>query len=477
MSTPSVLLGPIVGGLSHNRANIWARADSPSTLHIWLAAHADLSDTQLIGQVELLPEDGCAGIVSLERLEPEKKYYYAVSLRNVRPAQNDFHSFTTFPEPRTPRSFSFAFGSCYLPPDERGGETMDELNRRIEPEDLRFGLFLGDQIYADRADLNGIGQIAVTLDEYRAVYEYAWRRPVMRALLPSLPLFMTLDDHEVDDDWRWLDSEHSAAAISAFERFFRWLKGLPSEQRRLSPERVHAALKAYHEHQAIHAPGGFLPLETNPIGESRSQSQDTVSFAYAFYLGGAAFFVLDTRTMRVKDGKRSMLGEAQWTLLQEWLKEANSQYPIKFLVSSATILHPFWLDLTRDRWNGFPVERERLLEFLAVNEIEGLHILTGDLHSAHAVSAELKCPGGRRIPIWEFCSTPFEQSARLAAITYRPLSSKWIGNQKRLFQQTGRNFGIIHVDFDASTPHVTFTLHYDQNGWKIRPPIATILKT
>jgi len=476
MVSPSILLGPIVGGLSHDHANIWARANAPSILHVWLATNADLSDAQLVGQVELPAGDGCAGILPIDQLEPETKYYYAASLGEIRPAQQEFHSFATFPQPRILRSFAFAFGSCYLPPNEHGGQTMDELRRHIEPDNLRFGLFLGDQIYADGADRNGIHRIAVTLEEYRALYEYAWCRPAIRGLLPSLPLFMTLDDHEVDDDWHWRDLERRWAAIPAHNQVFRWLKGLPPEQRHLSPERVRAALKAYYEHQAMHAPGMPLPLETNALGEFQFHRHDAGSLAYRFYFGGAAFFVLDTRTMRVKGRKKSLLSEGQWAILQEWLKQVNEQYPVKFLVSSGTILHPFWLDITRDRWNGFPVERERLLEFLAVNEIEGVHIITGDLHTAYAISAELKCPNGRRFPIWEFCSSPFEQSASPSTITYHPLFSKWIGSQKRLFWQTGQNFGVVHVDFDSSTPHVSFNLHYYQNGWKTRPPITTLLR-
>ena len=176
--------------------------------------------------------------------------------------------------------------------------------------------------------------------------------------------------------------------------------------------------------------------------------------------------------MRVKKEKKSMLGEGQWEKLEQWLLKVKDEYPVKFLISSGTILYPFLLDIVRDRWSGFRVERERLLKFLAINEIEGIHILTGDIHSAHAVSAELKCPGGRRIPIWEFCSTPFEQESMWVTTTYVPMLSKWICKQKKLFRQTGQNFGVIHVDFDHPTPQVSFTLHYNQNGWKIRNPIV-----
>lgn len=473
MKQPSLLLGPLVGGLSHNSANIWARADSPSTLFVWLGMRGDAKDAKLAGTAELPKRDGFAGIMKLSGLKPETEYYYAVSLRKVRPRRDEFHRFTTMPKPGSRRSFSFVFGSCYLPPDEHGGESLDELSRRIETDNLRFGLLLGDQIYADTAKGNGLGRIPVTLEEYRKVYEYTWSRPAIKSLLPNLPLFMILDDHEVDDDWRWRDPERQWADIPWHNKFLRWLKGIPPQQRHLHPGRIRAALKAYHEHQAMHAPEMLIPLEPDEAGKYQFHRHEEGSLAYTFTCGGAAFFVLDTRTMRVKGRERSLLSEGQWRVLQEWLIEVKDRYPVKFLVSSGAILFPFWLDITGDRWSGFPAERERLLEFLATHEIEGVRILTGDLHSAHAVSAELKCPSGRRIPIWEFCSTPFEQTSFFISNTYHPVFSKWLGKQKKLFRQTGQNFGIVRVDFDPPTPRVTFSLRYNENGWKSRPPVHT----
>ncbi len=467
----SLLLGPIVGGLSYKSANIWARAKSPATMYVWLGTSADLRDARRVGEAPLVSADGCAGVVTLEKLKAATKYFYAVSLRRVRPSPNEFHSFSTFPKPRSKKSFSFAFGSCYLPPDEHGGQTMDELYKRIKTDDLRFGVFLGDQIYADNIKQNGLGRVAVTVDEYRAVYEYAWSRPVMQKLLPDLPLFMTLDDHEVDDDWRWQDAERRWAHIPPLNQFRRWLAGLPPEQRNISPERVRAALKAYHEHQTMHAPEMMFPPEMNALGEFQFPKHDAGSLAYSFYVGGAAFFVMDTRTMRVKGEKKTLLGEGQWIALQEWLKKVKDDYPVKFIISSGTLLYPFWLDISHDRWEGFRDERERLLKFLATNEIEGVHILTGDIHSAHAVSAELNCPSGRRIPIFEFCATPFEQGGSWITNTYYPMRSPWLGKQKKIFYQRGQNFGVVHVDFESPTPVVSFTLHCNDGGWKTLPPV------
>jgi len=468
MPTVNILLGPIVGGLSDSGANIWARADRTSTLYVWLAKRADLKDVKLAGQAALPAENGFAGIVPLTKLQAETEYYYAVSMQENQPAANDFHKFKTFPKPTIRRSFSFLFGSCYLPNGEAGSLTFNEIHKHIDSDDLCFGIFLGDQIYADNAEHNGIDRIAVTLDDYRSVYAKAWLRKPIHDLLPDVPLFMILDDHEVDDDWRWDNVERTIWSIPLFNQFLRLFKRIPLFQRDLTGDRIRAALKAYQEHQAMHAPQMLLPFKVDSVGQSTLQGSDSGTFAYEFTYGDAAFFVLDIRTMRVKKGKNRLLGDAQWNVLEQWFLKVKNDYPVKFLVSSGTIFYSFLLDVGQDRWSGFPYDRNRLLQFIAENEIEGIHILTGDLHSAHCISAEIKCPNGRRIPIWEFCSSPFEQKTEKASATYLPMCSKWVRKQKKHFRQTGNNFGVVHVEFNESAPKVTFDLHYNQVGWKVR---------
>lgn len=455
-----LLLGPILGGLSHNSAKVWARADAPAQMHVWLAARPDASDAQYLGAADLPAKDGHAGILPITGLKPETRYFYAVSLQKKRPPQNEFHAFTTFPKAGAKKTFSFAFGSCFRAPKEGGGEALDRLRGCVEEEQLRFGLMIGDQIYADAAEFNGLGRVAVTLDEYRQVYAHNWSHPAMQKLLPSLPLFMTLDDHEVDDDWHWRDPSRQWGDISILQKVTRLLARRPPQERHLFEARIRAALKAYEEHQAIHAPDLLLPFETDALGEVIFHQHDPASFAYTFYFGNAAFFVLDTRTMRVGGRRRTMLGEGQWRVLREWLKEVKDEYKVKFIVSSCSLLHPFFFDIANDRWMGFPKERERLLEFLAVHEIEGVRILTGDLHSGHAITAQLKCPSGRRIPIAEFCASPFEQKSVWISFGYVPLFSKWLTRQKRHFYRAFNNFGIVNVNFASPEPAVTFTLHY-----------------
>lgn len=325
---------------------------------------------------------------------------------------------------------------------------------------------IGDNIYADAFEHNGIGKIACTLEEYRAVYQYTWSRPDFRQLLLNLPVFMTLDDHEVDDDWRWTNRNRQQAYIPWWDKLQRWLKRRPSLERDIPLKRVQDALQAYWEHQGMHAPPFHLPPRLNSDGQYELIPGDPGSLAYSFNFGAAAFFVLDTRSMRIRNRReRIMLGEGQWLALESWLRAVKDRFPVKFLITSCSMLYPMWLDIPEDRWAGFPKERDRLLNFLANEGIEGVHLLAGDLHTAHAVRTDLYSPDGREIPLWEFCSSPFEQQpSKFTKYTYLPLRGGSIKNSERLCWIPQNNYGVVRVDFpEAAAPGVRFEL-YGKNG-------------
>lgn len=465
----NLLLGPLVGGLCHNRAFLWGRADGPATLHAWLGQSPDLSDGQLAGKsLELRAEDGFSGVAPVHNLTPNTHYHYHLAIDETPPSRSEgpYPSFTTFPLPGLPASFAFSFGSCFRPADENGGKIFYTLEAKRRERELRFILLLGDQIYADAFRHNGLGRVACSLEDYRAVYAYTWSRPPFRQLLQNLPAFMTLDDHEVDDDWRWTDITRQVAYIPIWDRIERLLKGRLRQEWLIPVQRVQDALKAYWEHQGMHAPPFEIPLPVDQEGQYKLLPQNPGSLAYTFTFGAAAFFVMDTRTMRVRGRHvRSMLGEGQWHVLEEWLLSVKDTYPVKFLVTSCSMLFDMWLDFPRDRWSGFPEERNRLLHFLAAHGIENVYLLAGDLHSAHAVSADLYGPQGRSLPVWEFCSTPFEQKPNtLSKRTYVRLRSGPVKQQELHFCLGLNNFGLVQVDFDCTArPRVCFEL-YDEKG-------------
>ena len=144
-----LILGPLVGGLADTQAYLWARADGPATLHAWLGQQPDLSDAALAGTFELPAENGFAGIAPLNDLIPETQYFYTLTLDASPPAPTAeaYPAFTTFPVDGEIRSFSFAFGSCFLPQHENGGEIFNHLNQlrlcKLLHKDLYFPVWLG----------------------------------------------------------------------------------------------------------------------------------------------------------------------------------------------------------------------------------------------------------------------------------------------------------------------------------------------
>jgi len=223
-------------------------------------------------------------------------------------------------------------------------------------------------------------------------------------------------------------------------------------------------LQAYWEHQGMHARGYFLPLALNDEYRYTLAPNDLGSLAYSFTHGAAAFLVLDTRTMRVKPkgGQKKMLGEGQWQVLKDWLDDVKDAYPVKFIVTSCAMLYQLRFDIPRDRWTGFEDERDQFIKEVGKRDINGIYLLAGDLHSAHAMEVQIPGSSGL-IPLWEFCATPFEQDPnKLARYRWmrKPLPEGLVTSQELHFTYYQHNFGVVEVNFDdLQKPKVRFEIY------------------
>ncbi|MFZ5912557.1 MAG: hypothetical protein ACOYYU_21360 [Chloroflexota bacterium] len=185
--TNPLLLGPIIGGLSHTGVKLWGRAPQAATLHAWLSS-ASPEQAQPAGKTSVTAAAGFAGIVEITDLQPETTYHYALTLSDHLPPAASFRTFKTAPVPGQPRTFRFAFGSCFLP--GAGASAGQAFRRMLENhDDLSFALMLGDQVYADEWKHNGLGRVAVDKADFRAVYQHTWSNPALREFLRRTPVY------------------------------------------------------------------------------------------------------------------------------------------------------------------------------------------------------------------------------------------------------------------------------------------------
>jgi phosphodiesterase/alkaline phosphatase D-like protein len=471
MKKPELLLGPIVGDLSHDHVKLWGRTSSKSTLYGWINDSGQVKQT---GSTPVDSKTGFAGVVPIHGLRPDTWYRYALTLSDERPPAETFGRFKTGPEPGRPKSFSFTFGSCFLPFLDEPGTVFQRILRMHGQ--ASFLLLIGDQVYADLWKYNGLkDHVAITKDDYDEIYRYSWSNKYMRKLLKNLPVFMTLDDHEVDNDWHWKGPTREYAVIGWFTKMKRQLRRRPPEEIHLSLERIQNALQSYWEHQGIHGPDLLIP-ESVIQDQVQLEPSKPFSFAYTFTYGKAAFFVMDTRTKRMRRfSKGEVLGIEQLLIFKAWLGKVKDRYPIKFVVTSTAFLQFLFGDYSLDRWSGFPRERDRILRYIQEHEIEGIHFLTGDLHTGHAISIDIKGKTGKDIRVWEFCASPFEQKTNplISLLTLHQMPHKLWKNYKVHFSKANINYGVVNVDFDAAgSPKVGFELHYvEKDGkWKVNRP-------
>jgi alkaline phosphatase D len=221
---------------------------------------------------------------------------------------------------------------------------------------------VGDQIYAD--DLNAVNPDK-TVDQFFRRYRDAFSQPHIRKLMSVVPTYMTLDDHEIEDNW-------PAKADS-------------QDQRTLFPVAIHA----YQTYQLSHSPN--IPVVGNRL-------EGTPTHLWYTYADGCTdVFVTDSRTERLMQrsglGDRSMLSPTQFGALKAWLKNGSGR--VKLIVTSV----PFFPDVGKgenaDKWSGFPEQRVALLEWIEHHQIRPVVFLSGDVHSS--MSAEIVSPSGLRV--------------------------------------------------------------------------------
>ncbi len=277
----------------------------------------------------------------------------------------------------SPARLRFVFASCQAWND--GFYTAYE---HIAAEALDLVVHLGDYIYEDAVSGHRTGRVveshlrpeARDLSGYRLRYALSKAEAPLQRAHALFPWLVTMDDHEVDDNW--------AGGTSGLDFD---IDIIPPLFRRRT-----AAFQAMYEHQPLR----IAQLPTGPAMRLHRRYR---------YGDLAEITMLDTREYRSKQASlngtlttdrarrsrtdRSILGGAQRDWLIEGLRRSHARWQIigNQVVMAQTDHDPGPATVvSTDAWDGYTADRDTILGEATDHGTRNLVVITGDRHENYA---------------------------------------------------------------------------------------------
>ena len=326
------------------------------------------------GTAQARPESSHSVHVDVKGLRPWRHYWYRFRVGNQVSPVGRTRSAPAYDQ--SVPVLSMAFASCQAWWEGWYTAYADMARRE---HDVVF--FLGDYIYEfgiDRgvrphSNEDYVTRQTVTLDEYRNRYASYKMDPDLQAAHASAPWVVTVDDHEVVDNWA--DEAHPSAPPAQFL------------VRRAN------AFRAYWEHMP-------LRLAQLPNGP------DMQLYRRIRYGRLAEFSVLDTRQYRsdqaygdgskfpgpdVLDPTRTLTGDEQERWLLDGWTASQSRWNVlaqQNALARLDVKDGPELLVPMDTWDGYAASRDRVLGGAYQRKVRNLVSIGGDLH--RSVASDLK---------------------------------------------------------------------------------------
>jgi alkaline phosphatase D len=232
--------------------------------------------------------------------------------------------------PLMANTYRIAFGSCAKQ------DRPQPVWSTIDQERPDVFLFIGDNVYADTQNPQ--------LMEAR--YQQLAEIPEFKSFRARVPMLATWDDHDYGANDAGAEFPMKAKAQEIFLDFFQ----VPQDSPRRQQEGIYYA-------------------ETRNWQDKRIQ-----------------FILLDTRYFRSPlqkgpggyrpdlDPEATLLGQAQWTWLEEQLRQPAD---LRIIASSIQFLA---MDHRFEKWHNLPLERQKMLNIIARTGAEAVVFVSGDRH-------------------------------------------------------------------------------------------------
>lgn len=322
------------------------------------------------GEVAATPQLAHSVHVEVSGLRPDRVYWYR--FRSGAYVSDIGRTRTAPAREAALNSLAFAFASCQNLP-----EGYFTAYAHMAEEDLDFVIHLGDYIYEGSAQGTiGRGHLPAaetfSLADYRVRHAQYKLDPDLRAAHAAFPWLVTLDDHDVENNWA---SEHSQPDSE------------PDQDPEVFLQRRAAAFQAFYENQ---------PLRLT----SRPDGPDMQLYRRLAFGNLAQLDMVDTRQYRDVqltdpadrfDPARTMLGETQEDWLLDGLERSSATWNL--LANQVFVMQADHTDgpdvrWGMDPWDGYAAARQRLLDGVRERGVENFVVVTGDAH--RSVGADLK---------------------------------------------------------------------------------------
>jgi alkaline phosphatase D len=329
----------------------------------WQVADDDrFTRVRAAGRARTGPQDGYAVHVEVGGLPAGGTFFYRFgALGRISPTGTT----RTAPPPTALTPVSIAFGSCAN--YEHGYFTA---YRHLAQEEPDLVLFLGDYLYEEAAGTyraksgnpRSYGDAEPrTVEGYRRRYALHHADPDLQAAHAAAPWVCVFDDHEVSNNWA---GDHPETPQPTF------------------PARRAAAFRAWYENVPVRLP-------------QRPQGSTIQCFRRLAWGATATFHMLDTRqyrdvqvggpsaAARRTDPRRTITGAAQEQWLVDGLRRSRARWDVlgqQVFFSQLDLAPGPPRGFNADAWDGYPVERDRIVASWQQARVRNPVVLSGDVH-------------------------------------------------------------------------------------------------
>jgi alkaline phosphatase D len=375
------------GDVTQRSAVLWARAGTAGTVHFELARRPAFLLLVWSAQLEVA-DARIPAKVQVDGLEPDTRYFYRVSSPNGEQLTGTFR---TAAESAARRALRFGVSG-----DWRGELAPYPSISNAPWRGLDFFVELGDTVYADYPSPAVPADQARTLDELRDKHREgygerfgiaSWAR-----LRSMMPVYATIDDHEVTNDF-------AGGAPADTDMRFPETEGLINETALYAN-----GLRAFVDYNPI------VDTIYSTIGDTRTDGRPDL-YRYRTFGNQAALCLVDARSFRdaplapVEDPlepsqvsdfiarsfdidpttfqplpRRTMLGTRQLERLKADLVQAQADGITWKLIMLPEPIQSLTVILAEDRFEGYARERSEILGFIHDHGIENVVFVSADIH-------------------------------------------------------------------------------------------------